>query len=210
MKKENKATLVGKASRLQQLNDKPSTFSDTIEDTIARDDLCRRIKQRYAPGPALPTLVLVRAQDHNRSEEMKIGWQHYAGMGNYEIREANATQRKAAEQLFKKGDIAPTRLSTHYNDIVSPLKLLEDLNWGLDANDGIIQYELQGGANRQDIVLRDDRTFGPAINAIRTRLGYGHAAIDSPIRIQDQVIRPIILDRQYALIRARQNEFNPT
>lgn len=172
-------------------------------------DLIQKVKDRYEPGSGKPTLVQITREAGFVPESLTLKWMFYAGMGNMDLVDATKNMANAAKDLLEDGTLAPSAPFSYYNLEGRDIKLIEDLTWGLEANDNIVLYEL-GSTPETDIIIRPDAEYDKAIAKIQTRLTYSKALVDSPILVKDEQIRPIILDENCIKIRMRQMAASPT
>lgn len=170
-----------------------------------RQDLLDKLKVRYHPGVAPATLV--ETKDVGETS-LKLQWMFYAGMGETDFHNAQPQIKKIAENLLTEGKIARGIPFFYYNTRVQPLKLLEDLNWALDKNDGVVLLDLGKAPGISDRVLPVNATYDAASAELVKRIRYGHAMIDQPLRLaNNEVVRPIVMDANAITIRQRQQAY---
>lgn len=102
-------------------------------------------------------------------------------MGSTDFMDAQPEIAATATALLDEGKIAPALPFPYHNLLVQPLKLIEDMNWALDANDDIVLFDLSKDRAFPDIVIRADAHYDSAIEQIKT-----------PPEVRNRHGRPII------------------
>ena len=193
-----------------------------LESITSRSHLLDNLKNRYDSGAGRPLLCQTSDNKTFRAPSLRYEWLGSSGQGGTSFLTANEQVVTAAEELLSIGILAPGLVTAHPETSYRPIKLLEDLKWGLDENNGIVLYELAPTQNLPDRihpfgkgpVIRADKTYEAALMEIDKRLEYGKAIKDAlPIILngagnKNIVAYPIMFDRQAIEIRKRQKDFN--
>ncbi len=180
----------------------------------AKARLQDKLKARYEPGPMRTRLYEVFEEAGQPVKEKKLAWMFYAGMGDVDLHDVPELEINAAETLLKDGIIVPTFDEDFYNvKKIRRLLHFDDVNFGLDENDGIVIFELVKWLpepDRPDLVIRPDEKYDAAIKKLRQRMD---STLDSNLALVDEkplqlkggpLIKPIITDTNRVGIMLRQ------
>lgn len=176
----------------------------------ARQHLQDKLKERYEPGPMRPRLCEVTTP---HATTPKLQWMFNAGMGDISFHDVKKEETAAAKHLLEQGILVRTFEYEHYSSKYRTIKHFDDVNFGLDANDGIVIFELTKWLPKPympDLVIRPDEQYDAALKNLRTRMGFepsiGKVLIDdTPLQLKGgPLVRPIITDPNRVRIMQRQ------
>ena len=183
-------------------------------------NLANSLKDQYDSAGGRPRLCQSWDSGDETRETMTYRWFGSGGQGFPAFHDAQPEVAQHARELLAEGTIAPGFINGFHGMFQTrSLKILEDLNWGMDENNSLVLFEFAFTPKYPDRVLRvedadvirHDDAYTGAIKQIRNRLNYKHATIDTPLSLSDgTIIKPLILDRRMIPVRDRQNAYTPS
>lgn len=174
--------------------------------------LLDQIKQRHEPAAMRPVLCLTTPViPSKKAEPLAVSWMFYAGMGQVSFKPLEEYELRSARSLLESGQIAPSHEARYsFNGLMHhPLKLIEDINWGIKGDSKLILFRLNDGVV-PDEIIRADKRYNAAITEVQKRIDNGTACHDNPLRLDNGVeITPIVFGQQQVARCRRQNQLNP-